>query len=142
MYAISRYVLLVLLCSAHTYVYADTDLQKQQQFIRDLINAENQQLQAPQSTQAAVQKHASTKTVNYEGPELSLHALYGVEPRLVAEVTFRGQEYLYLRGQTWPMGDAQGRSQLRLVSLSARCIRVAYKDQHFDACVLPQGGKP
>lgn len=142
MYVISRYLLLVLLCSVHTYTYADSDLKEHQRLIRDLINAENQQLQAPQSTQTAVQKQAPTKTVSYEGPELSLHALYGVEPRLVAEVTFRGQEYLYLRGQTWPMGDAQGRSQLRLVNLSARCIRVAYKDQHFDACVLPQGGKP
>lgn len=111
----------------------------EQQLILDLIQAENARLAQPK-TEPSV-RPATKEVVVYEGPDLVLKAMYGVDTRILAEVSFRGETYLYLRGQVWPLGDQQGRSQLRLISMSARCIQVAHKEEHFDACVLPHGGQ-
>lgn len=115
--------------------HSGQDLAEQQQLVRDLIAAENQLLQTPKAVKAMPIK--TSKTPIYAGPDLVLRAVYGVGQRLVAEVSFRGESYLYLRGQSWPMGDPQGRSQLRLLEISSRCVRLAHKEQHFDACVSP-----
>lgn len=114
--------------------YAEDALQAQQQIVRDLILAETQQLQTQQAL--PTKPKAQIPSV-FEGPDLVLHALYGVGQRLMAEVSFKGVGYLYLRGQHWPLGDQQGRSQLRLLDISSRCISLAHKEQHFDACVSP-----
>lgn len=113
----------------------DETLGEQQQLVRDLIAAETQQLQTA-STAKATPIKAQKSVVDGE-PDVVLHAVYGVGQRLVAEVAFRGESYLYLRGQVWPLGDPQGRSQLRLLELSSRCVRLAHKEQHFDACISP-----
>ena len=119
-----------------TAAQATAEIAQQQQVVRELIALENQQLQAPQRTAtAAITTHPINKMPNFEGPDLILHAVYGVGQRLIAEVTFRGRNYLYLRGQAWPLGDTQGRSQLRLIEISSRCVRLAQKEQSFDACV-------
>ena len=112
--------------------------QAEAQLVLDLIRAENEQLQ-PSVTQ---EKRNNTVLLKkeYEDPELILHAMYGVGKRVIAEVSFEGQLYLYLRGQHWPIGDQQGRSGLRLVSMSTNCVQLALQEEVFDACLLPQGG--
>lgn len=119
---------------AYAHSQVDESLQEQQQLVMDLILAESQQLKAPQARSKTL---SVQKSPVFDGPELVLRALYGVGQRLMAEVSFRGESYLYLRGQTWPMGDPQGRSQLRLLEISSRCVRLAHKEHHFDACVSP-----
>lgn len=112
---------------------------EQQQLVLDLIQAENERLTQVKPISSTAQ---TTKAVmTYEGPDLVLHAMYGVGKRILAEVSFRGVNYLYLHGHTWPLGDQQGRSQLRLVGIGAHCIQLAHKEEQFDACVLPQGGQ-
>lgn len=114
---------------------ATAEIAQQQQVVRELMALENQQLQAPQRAATAAITANPASTPNFEGPDLILHAVYGVGQRLIAEVTFRGRSYLYLRGQAWPLGDPQGRSQLRLIEISSRCVRLVQKEQSFDACV-------
>ena len=108
------------------------------QLVLDLIRAENEQLQ-PSSAQPK-RNHPVLVKEDYEGSRLVLHAMYGVGKRVIAEVSFEGQLYLYLRGQSWPIGDQQGRSGLRLVSMSTNCVQLARQEEVFDACVLAQGG--
>lgn len=74
--------------------------------------------------------------------KLVLNAMYGVGQNVLAEVNFNGSTYLYLRGQVWPIGDEAGKSQLRLLSMSSRCVRLAHKEQQHNLCVIPTGVQP
>lgn len=121
----------------------ETDaLPAQQQLVRDLIELENQRLTQPLAARRSQNQSSAVSPMAYSGVDLVLKAMYGVDKRILAEVSFRGKPYLYLRGQAWPIGDSQGQSQLRLLSMSSGCIRLAHKEEQFSACVLTHGGQP
>ncbi len=72
---------------------------------------------------------------------LYLKAVYGVGKRLLAEVHWNGQDYLYLKGQTWPLGHAQQKN-LRLVKMAGRCITLAQQETQHHLCVNTPGAEP
>lgn len=108
--------------------------------VLDLMQQENQRLASLASTpikeiRPLVAKHDVLDN-------LALKAMYGVGQNILAEVSFNGSSYLYLRGQVWPIGDETGKSQLRLLSMSSRCILLAHKEQQHNLCVIPTGAQP
>ncbi|WP_298050238.1 hypothetical protein [uncultured Paenalcaligenes sp.] len=114
---------------------------EQSHLVRDLMRLEAEKLVAP----SPVQKETSqlSSHINSDGPpQLYLRAMYGVGQRILAEVDFNGKTYLYLKGQTWPVGGELEPDQLRLVAMTAQCIELAYKEQSMKACVTPKGGQP
>ncbi len=69
----------------------------------------------------------------------SLQAIYGVGQRLLAEVTWQGQSYVYLKGQALPPGRKADASTLRLKSISARCVALQGPDRLFELCLGASG---
>lgn len=125
----------------HAQESASTEItaQAQEGLVRDLIQQENQRL-AQGITGVPTQAGAVLeREIKPQEPELI--AMYGVGKKVLAEVSFKGQPYLYIRGQTWPLGDVNGSSQLRLLSMSSRCTHLAFQKTEFNLCVTPQGGQ-
>lgn len=118
-----------------------THWQEQTLLVKELMLSESEHLVTPRpmvkGEKTSPTQHVSTQK---EAPTLTLKAMYGVGKRIAAEVDFDGKSYVYLRGQTWPVGDEVGRSQLRLLAMTSRCIEVARQEEVFTACVVPRGG--
>lgn len=105
------------------------------QWVEALLNAELTQLSTKQNRPLSPDAFGGgAHTAIY------LKAMYGVGKHVLAEVEHNGKSYVYVRGQVWPIGDQKGLSQLRLLSMSTRCVELAYKEQTLSACVVPQGG--
>lgn len=111
--------------------------QAQALLVRDLIQKENERL-AQGVVGSTVVSTPYTEQAQASHPKLI--AMYGVGKKVLAEVDFNGQQYLYVRGQTWPVGDVKGSSQLRLIKMSSRCAHLAFQKTEFNLCVTPQGG--
>lgn len=115
---------------------------EQSYLVRDLMRLEAEKLAAPSSVRKMTSQASSPSTNSDVPPQLFLKAMYGVGQRILAEVDFNGKTYLYLKGQTWPVGGELEPDQLRLVAMTAQCIELAYKEQSMKACVTPKGGQP
>lgn len=118
-----------------------THWQDQTLLVKELMLSESEHLMTPRST-VKEEKTSSTQNTLMQKETLvpTLKAMYGVGKRIAAEVDFDGKSYVYLRGQTWPVGDKAGRSQLRMLAMTSRCVEMAYQEQMFTACVVPRGG--
>lgn len=95
-----------------------------------------------QETEKLLQPHPSKSPgPSAQTPDETPHlrAIYGVGQRLLAEVHWQGQDYLYLKGQAWPLGHTQ--NQLRLVKLAGRCITLAHQEQTHHVCIKNPGGQ-
>lgn len=70
-----------------------------------------------------------------------LVAIYGVGQQLLAEVSWEGQSYVFLKGKAAPVGR-NAAVTLRLKSLNSRCATLQEKDQRFELCLntTDQGG--
>lgn len=122
--------------------YAEpTDIQEQKQRVVELMEQESQRLSLSPATRALIVDPTPAPTLK-PNLNLNLHAMYGVGSRVLAEVNVNGNTYLYLKGQTWPVGDDSGASQLRLLSMSSRCVLLAHKEAKHNLCLLPLGGQP
>lgn len=67
-----------------------------------------------------------------------LVAIYGVGNRLLAEITWKGQSYVYLKGQPSPVGR-NSHASLRLQTLSSRCATLRDDEQRFELCLGHSG---
>ncbi len=69
-----------------------------------------------------------------------LVGIYGVGKRLFAEVRAGERAYLYLRGQSQPIGRAMGGDDhYRLKELAGACIRLERNEEETVLC-LPRAG--
>ena len=103
--------------------------------VLELMRSEQQQLQARLKP---AELHDANHLATTQPQALALNALYGVGQRLMAEVHFNGQDYMYLNGQPWPIG-AHSQHQLRLITISGSCVKLAYKDQPHTLCAQALG---
>lgn len=108
--------------------------------VLDLMQQEGQRLALLAST--PIKEIRPSALNNDVLDNLALNAMYGVGQNVLAEINFNGSTYLYLRGQVWPIGDETGKSQLRLLSMSSRCVLLAHKEQQHNLCVIPTGAQP
>lgn len=108
--------------------------------VLELMQQEEQRLTSLSS--AAIKDIRPLNVTHDALDSLTLNAMYGVGQNVLAEVNFNGRTYLYLRGQVWPIGDETGQTQLRLLSMSKRCVLLAHKEQQHHLCVMPTGAQP
>lgn len=108
----------------------DTD----RQHVYELMRLETEQLLQPKPTSQS--KALKTEPTD----QLRLKAMYGVGKRVLAEVQWNGRDYIYLKGQTWPLGNTSSNT-LRLLSMAGRCITLAHQDQTHQLCVASPGGE-
>ena len=113
-------------------INSNFDLDQMQ--VLELMRQETEKLLRPVAKTPLVAAPALVDT-------LYLKAVYGVGKRLLAEVHWNGQDYLYLKGQAWPLGHTQQQA-LRLVQMSGRCITVAQQEKHHQLCVNTPGAEP
>lgn len=132
MYEMSKKMLLafalLLICVGQARANIELD-PIDKQTVKQLMRLESERL----LQSATVEKTSQSKEVTEVAPHLV--AMYGVGKRVVAEVLFNGRSYVYLRGQTWPVGDQVGKNQLRLLSMTSRCVHLAYQQQEHELCV-------
>lgn len=112
-----------------------------QMLVRELmrLDAEQAALRLRKGTSSAAGGAVMTPMPQVRGgsgqPRPKLQAIYGVGQRLLAEVSWQGQSYIYLKGQTLPAGRKADASTLRLKSISARCIALQGPDRLFESCL-------
>lgn len=71
---------------------------------------------------------------------LKLIAIYGVGKKLLAEVTVGMQPYVYMRGQSLPVGVKASPSAYMLRGISGSCIQLERKDEAHTLCLYPSLG--
>lgn len=115
-------------------VIGSSSFETDRQQVHELMRLETEQL---------LQRSSVANSKTSESPQtnlLRLKAIYGVGKRVLAEVHWNGQDYLYLKGQTWPLGNGSS-APLRLIEMTGRCITLAQKDQTHQLCVASPGGE-
>ena len=116
-----------------------------QMLVRELmrLDAEQAALRLRKGTSSAAGGTVMTPTPQLRGDSgqlrPKLQAIYGVGQRLLAEVSWQGQSYIYLKGQALPAGRKADASTLRLKSISARCIALQGPDRLFESCLGSAG---
>ena len=107
------------------------------------LDAEQAALRLRKGTSSAAGDTVMTPTPQLRGDSgqlrPKLQAIYGVGQRLLAEVSWQGQSYIYLKGQALPAGRKADASTLRLKSISARCIALQGPDRLFESCLGSAG---
>lgn len=71
---------------------------------------------------------------------LKLVGIYGVGKRLFAEVRSGSKAWLFLNGQSQPVGRTSEKSVYRLRELSGSCVRLERQGDETVLC-LPSGGR-
>lgn len=69
-----------------------------------------------------------------------LVGIYGVGPRLFAEVRHGSQAWLFLKGQSRPVGRTNGDDLYRLRELAGNCVRLEHGGDETVLC-LSRGGR-
>lgn len=128
-----RWALVVVLGCWGAAQSANSEQTLDQLRVVELMRQETEKLLQPQPSKSS---GPSAQTPD-EMPHL--RAIYGVGQRLLAEVHWQGQDYLYLKGQAWPLGHTK--NQLRLVKLAGRCITLAHQEQTHHVCIKNPGGQ-
>lgn len=129
--AINTFGLLMMLPSL---VLGSSSFETDQQQVHELMRLETEQLL--QRSSGVSPKASESLQTN----SLRLKAIYGVGKRVLAEVDWNGRDYLYLKGQTWPLGHSSA-SALRLIEMAGRCITLAQHEQTHRLCVASPGGE-
>lgn len=68
-----------------------------------------------------------------------LAGIYGVGQRLFAEVRTASRAWLFLKGQSLPLGHDERSAEFRLKDLSGSCVRLERNGDELALC-LPMGG--
>ena len=129
----------------HTPVGAGNDLLGDQLLVRELMRLDAEQAAqrlrkgVSSSGAAVLPVAAESATVAAAQQRPVLQAIYGVGQRLVAEVLWQGQSYIYLKGQSLPAGRKADAVTLRLKSISARCIALQGPERLFELCLGSAG---
>lgn len=131
---LSFVVFMVVLGARPLHAETRSDFQLDQTQVLDLMRQETEKLLGP-----PVVHNSSTKSA-IKTESLYLKALYGVGKRVLAEVHWNGHEYLYLKGQAWPLGHTKQKT-LRLVKMADRCITLAQEEQSHHLCVNVSGAE-
>ena len=139
MYAIKPFTVLLVICLlalplAPLHAEIRSDFQLDQTQVLDLMRQETEKLLGP----PVAHSPSTEKTIQAES--LYLKALYGVGKRVLAEVHWNGHEYLYLKGQAWPLGNTKQKA-LRLIEMAGRCITLAQGEQTHHLCVNVLGAE-
>ncbi len=135
MHGIKRSVLLCVLVQSLvggvTHAANAVDLALDQKRVLELMRQETEKLMPSGVDSVGVTTRGTDS--------LYLKAMYGVGKRLLAEVHWNGQDYVYLNGHTWPLGQAQ--KSLRLIRMAGRCITLGLQETQHQLCVRTPGGE-
>ena len=116
------------------------DLPKDQMLVRELMRLDAElalsRLQKTLSNASKETQQVSSRERNQgEGrSDPRLVAIYGVGQQLLAEVSWYGQSYVFLKGRAGPVGRNSAVT-LRLKSLNPRCATFEEKEQRFELCL-------
>ncbi len=78
--------------------------------------------------------------VSEGGDALQLIGIYGVGKRLFAEVRSGSQAWVFMKGQSLPVGHTAGAATYQLREVAGACVRLEHQGVETVLC-LPRGGK-
>lgn len=117
--------------------------------VRELMRLEGEQALAAarqRRGQGAIGDNSSSmgaavvSGVSEGGDALRLIGIYGVGKRLFAEVRSGSQAWVFMNGQSLPVGHTAGAETYRLRELAGACVRLEHQRAETVLC-LPRGGR-
>jgi len=76
-------------------------------------------------------------TLQAEEGRPTLVAIYGVGPRLLAQIHINGERYVYMRGQPFAIGRHLDQSPYMLKHLSGSCVQLERSGEEHTLCLQP-----
>jgi len=126
-----------------------TDWEHTQQAVHELMHQETERLlqqrrqqssEGPQSgpEQGSQLSSAQTTECLFDcSHDTELLSLYGVGTDIYVQLRYAGQNYLFVPGQSRPLGPIDDAAGLTLQQVSGRCIKLQIDEKEIQQCLLP-----